>query len=273
MIAIIATIVIYAVDKQVREECKIFTPIDSMYALKYNYGEKLYLVVIGFGFVFMIFNTIFAILLFFVKDVNKYGVKFECLSVSIMILIFNVVNIILQKNATVKSVLFENNKNPRRGFLDIYEKTKGGKMLFTINLTYMFFSSIILPIIHYYISKRTRNANFQDPMNSIQYFNKVLNTPSLVNELREIAIKEFSVENVLFWENYQILQKMVCRYHLEYKKAKELCDENIVKEYDFENYYFQQLQNYSDNSFDDCSYDPNMPIPKEILPYFKSFYH
>jgi len=76
---------------------------------------------------------------------------------------------------------------------------------------------------------------------------------------------------------------MVFRYQQEYKKAKELCDENIITQYDFENYYFQQLHNNfstkynessnSENFMENYNYDPNMLIPKEILPYFISFYH
>jgi len=109
-------------------------------------------------------------------------------------------------------------------------------------------------------------------MNSLQYFYKVLNTPALINELKKIAIKEFSVENVLFWENYQLLKKMVYCYQLEYNKAIEMGDERLVSQYDFEGYY-QQIQNYSTSSQDNYVYDPSMLIPKEIMPYYMSFYH
>ncbi|ORX43449.1 hypothetical protein BCR36DRAFT_373946, partial [Piromyces finnis] len=112
------------------------------------------------------------------------------------------------------------------------------------------------------------------PMSSIQYFYKVLNTPALVNELRDIAIKEFSVENVLFWDNYQLLQKMVYRYQIEYEKAKEMNDERYITQYDFEGYYQQQMMSTQPTqSMDSYSYDPNMAIPKEIMPYFTSFYY
>jgi len=110
-------------------------------------------------------------------------------------------------------------------------------------------------------------------MSSIQYFYKVLNTPSLVNELRDIAIKEFCVENVLFWENYQILQTMAYRYQIELKKAQEQGDARILTQYDFEGYYQKQVQSFSVSSMDDYSYDPNTPVPKEILPYYTSFYY
>jgi len=109
-------------------------------------------------------------------------------------------------------------------------------------------------------------------MSSIQFFYKVLNTPALVHELRDIAIKEFSVENVLFWENYQILQSMVYRYQLEYNKAKEMGDERLVSQYDFESFYQKQTQSYSLSSISNYTYDPNMAVPEEILPYYTSFY-
>jgi len=79
-----------------------------------------------------------------------------------MTLAFNIINIILQKNATIKSTYFDINENIRRGFLVIYEKTKGGKMFFSFNLMYMFFTSIILPVIHYYRNKLSKNIYFQD---------------------------------------------------------------------------------------------------------------
>ena len=108
----------------------------------------------------------------------------------------------------------------------------------------------------------------------MQYFYKVLNSPPLVEELKSIAIKEFSVENVLFWENYQVLQKMVYRYQIEYRKAKELGDERIVGQYNFDEYYQQVQQNYQTSaSMDGYSYDPNMFVPKEIMKYYMYFYH
>jgi len=113
-------------------------------------------------------------------------------------------------------------------------------------------------------------------MSSIQYFYKILNNPSLVEELRDIAVKEFSVENVLFWENYQILQKMVYQYQTEYARAKELGDEKmidqILSQYDFEGYYKEQIRNYAYLKMNVFTYDPNMRVPKEILQYYTSFY-
>jgi len=106
----------------------------------------------------------------------------------------------------------------------------------------------------------------------MQYFYKVLNSPPLVEELKSIAIKEFSVENVLFWENYQVLQKMVYRYQIELKKAERIGNPMLISQYDFDNYYHQQIQSFSVSSMDDYSYDPYFPVPREILPYYQIFY-
>lgn len=48
---------------------------------------------------------------------------------------------------------------------------------------------------------------------SIEYFYKLINDPTVVEELKEVAISEFSVENVLFWESYRELMKLT-----KYKK-------------------------------------------------------
>ena len=94
----------------------------------------------------------------------------------------------------------------------------------------------------------------------------VLNSPNLVEELKEIAIQEFVVENVLFWENYCILQKLVSR-------AKQRQD--IIGESSGSHHQKTLLQDiYSQNSsHDDDSYDPNYPLLPQLVPYFNAFYH
>jgi hypothetical protein len=275
VLATFITLMIYLTNPQMRTECPVMEKQDALVSMKQNKAGKLYAVVAVFGAMYMVFSVIISFLILSVKDVNKYGVKFECLSVSIMIFLIQLINVILQKKASSRNGLFKyNDQLPLRGYLDIYEKTDGGKTFFSIILFYMFFVSITLPIIHYYRNKRIQDAYFQDPTSSPQYFYKVLQTPSLVNELREIAIREFSVENVLFWESYKVLQKMIIRYQAEYQKAKEIGNIESLNQYDFEKYYFQQMQmqSYSDSSLDGVTYDPTMPIPKELMKYFMSFY-
>ncbi|KAG4103055.1 hypothetical protein H8356DRAFT_1031158 [Neocallimastix lanati (nom. inval.)] len=276
LISILATVLIYILGDNMVQKCPFLELKDAMISLKTNQGRELFVVVQIYGFIYTVLSIINSILLLFIKDASKYGAKFECLSVSILITISNIINIILQINASSRVDLYRENeieKTPRKIFLNLFEITKGGKMLFTIVSIYMLFASITLPVIQYYKAKSFSREIFNDPMSSIQYFYKVLNSNSLIAELRDIAVQEFSVENVLFWENYQILQKMVYRYQLEYKKAKEMGDERIVSQYDFESYYQQQLQSFSSSSMEDYSYDPNMEVPKEILPYYTSFYH
>jgi len=101
----------------------------------------------------------------------------------------------------------------------------------------------------------------------------VLNTPSLVYQLRNIAIKEFSVENVLFWENYNVLKSLVTRYFIEYKKAEEMGNVDLLEQYDFDGYYHQQIQSYSRSSLDSYSYDSKIQVPKKIVPYYDRFYN
>jgi len=175
--------------------------------------------------------------------------------------------------ALVNGVLSKENDYKKPNILYIiFDYTKGGRVLFCIITMYMIFSSIVLPCIKCYKSKREKNRYFHEPTSSIQYFYKVLNSPPLIEELKTIAIKEYSVENVLFWENYQVLQKMIYRYQIEFKKAERIGNPRLISQYDFEGYYQQQMQTFSVSSMDDYSYDPNMPVPREIMPYYINFY-
>jgi len=248
---------------------------DTLKGLKNNANEELFKLAPTLGKFYIILSVIITIALLFVKDANKYGVKFECLSISIMLILFSVINTILQIQATQGKNDQNFDKHPPRFFLNLFELTKGGKILFNILYVYILFVSITLPVIKYYKSKKERNKYFQEPMSSIQYFYKVLNSSLLINELRTIAIQEFSVENVLFWENYQVLQKLVYRYQVEFNKAKAIGNEDMINQYDFESYYIQQMQSFSSNSTptNDYSYEPTLLIPKEILPFYTSFYH
>lgn len=73
-----------------------------------------------------------------------------------MIIISNILNIILQKGASEGSVFKSRKDMHLRFYLYFFDKTKGGKMLFTFVTAYMFFASITLPIIQFF---RARNKN------------------------------------------------------------------------------------------------------------------
>jgi len=267
----IALIVTIAVSIKERENCPFFKGEDALLSLKDNKLEDAFIIVRTFGRIYMIVSLIMTIILCFVKDANTFGVKFECLSVSAMIFIFSLINMILQINVSDDST-----NNHRKFFLDIFEITKGGKILFTIVSIYILFTSITLPVIKYYSAKKNKSKNANDIKSSREYFYKVLNTPSLVYQLRDIAIKEFSVENVLFWENYNVLKSLVTRYFVEYKKAEEMGNVELIEQYDFDGYYHQQIQSYSSysrSSLDGYSYDSKVYVPKKIIPYYDRFYN
>jgi len=253
--------------------CNFVDLSDALIGLKNNRDSYFYEVVQICGRIYAVLGIITTICFFFVKDANKYGIKFECISTSLIITIFGPLNGILQNYATTSNGN-ELNKSHKRFFLDLFDITKGGKIFFTIVAVYILSTSIVLPLVHCYRSLKEKDKYIQEIINTIQYFYKVLSTPGLLNELRDIAIKEFSVENVLFWENYLVLQKMIHRYKIEYNKAKEMGDEKIISQYDFEYYYRQQLGSINTtSSIEGSSYDPSMTIPKQLLPYYTSFYY
>jgi len=279
VILIFSIFVAYKLDDEARKQCTFTDINDILIGLKNNHGS-IFFKIIGINTViYTILTIVVVIFLFKVKDVNKYGLKFECISVSILIIIVSVINVFLQNNASENSYYnsAENKKKyPYKIILLIYEYTKGGRMFFTIILVYMFLSSITLPIIHYCLARRIKSNYLNNSMKSMEYFYNILNTPTLVNDLRDIAIKYYCVEIVLFWENYQVLQLMIYRYQVEYNKAMDKGDENLVSQYNFDEYYEHQMQSLSASSIEEAdrnrSYDPNMIVPKEILPYYLTFY-
>jgi len=268
LISFILTIIIHI---RMNDHCSFTEKGDAMLSLKKNEGRPLFIIVQVCGGVYTFLSFVMTILLSFVKDANAFGVKFECLSTCVLIFIANVINVILQVNASIDYDV--NTNNHRRMYLDLFESTKGGKMLFTVVSIYMLFTSITLPLIHYRKSRKNNRKFNEAELNSKEIFNKVLNTPALLNELRNISIKEFSAENVLFWENYQVLQKLNYRYYCEYKKAEEMGDTRLINDYDFESFYQEQLQSYTTTAMDNYSYNPEAQVPKELIPYYERFYN
>ncbi len=65
---------------------------------------------------------------------------------------------------------------------------------------------------------------------------------------------------------------MIYCYQVELKRAEKIGNPTLVSQYDFEGYYQQQVQSFTSFTIGENSYDPNLPIPKELLPYYKLFY-
>jgi len=269
LITTIVTIVIYNLNTKLHDNCSLTHPTDAMLQIKDERINVIFGVIAASGIIMMILNVINAITLCFIKDSTKYGIRFECICLSIMIIFFNFISVAFRANTTD---LKGKEKKPVRFLLDLYNVTKGGEMVFSFISFYIFLVFIPLPIKYYYKAKSLKDRNEQDPMSSLQFFYKVLNTPSLVNELRNIAVKEFSVENVLFWENYKILQEKSKNFQMFYNS--EYPSIRPSNQYNFDYYYYQlQQRNYAPEFLNRGVYDPNMPIPKELFSLYISFYH
>jgi len=111
LLAFIATLIIYICVPTIKEECPITGREDALIKIKNNDGKELFYVVMFYSGLYMIFCIIISIALFYVKDVNKYGVKFECLTISILIVIFNIINILLQKGASSGGFFTQNGRH------------------------------------------------------------------------------------------------------------------------------------------------------------------
>jgi len=270
LITTIITIVIYNVNDDLSDHCPLTTPTDTLVQIKDDEVNILLGVIAVSSAVMMILNIVNAITLCFIKDSSKYGIRFECISVSILIVIVNSLSMVFRSQAEADE---KNNKMPTRFILNLYNVTKGGEMMFASVSFYIFLIFIPIPIRHYFKAKSLKNRYFQDPMSSLHFFYKVLNTPSLVNELRNIAVKEFSVENVLFWENYKVLQEKSKNYQLYYNREYPSIRPDHQCNFDY--YYYQlQQRNYAPDFLSDRgAYNPNLPIPKELFSYYISFYH
>ncbi|KAL6609016.1 hypothetical protein LY90DRAFT_506715 [Neocallimastix californiae] len=237
--------------------CSFIKLEDAMLDLKHNKSRRLFSVFQIFNGLSMIFSFILALLLAPIKDTNILGAKFECFTTCILILVVNFLHIFLQRRASDHALL-DYSKNPRRMYLNLYEITKGGRMLFVVVSIYMLFASITLPVIYFYKAKKAHKKFIENDLTSKKLFNKVLNTPSLVHDLRSIALKEFSVENVLFWENYQDLQNMNYLNFIDYNKSEESREESGL----LNQFYYEYMdepkhkQFYSTSSMNNYDYNP-----------------
>jgi len=88
--------------------------------------------------------------------------KFECFTVSILIIIAYAISVFFQCVASGGHEFDIVKYRPPRFILTIFNYTKGGKMFYTTVIIYMIFLSITLPVIQYYKNKAFKNKYFQD---------------------------------------------------------------------------------------------------------------
>ncbi|OUM68013.1 hypothetical protein PIROE2DRAFT_4435 [Piromyces sp. E2] len=220
-----------------------------------------------FVFVCVIITVIF--LTTEIKDSKRFGIKFDCISSAIITIIIGSVYFILRWTMD-KVIYFENDEEDNKDFRvylkQFYLRTKQGLIFFVILGIYIHLTSVVIPLIQCIFTERTNRKYENKPINELQYFYKVLKQPELVEELKEIAIQEFSVENILFWENYCLLRNLVVKVTKHHKEVGGTVD----------NYNLFSLQDimYTENSMSsDGSYDANYPLLPQLVPYYNSFYY
>ncbi|ORX79731.1 hypothetical protein BCR32DRAFT_269313 [Anaeromyces robustus] len=85
--------------------------------------------------------------------------------------------------------------------------TNDGVAFFVFQELFSFIIIMSVPFIEI-ISDKRKYRDIQEEEMSIEYFYKLINDPIIIEELKEVAISEFSIENVLFWEAYRELMKL-----------------------------------------------------------------
>jgi len=229
----------------------------SMFMLPMYFGIIFTVMCISIVVIFSVSN---------IKDDQKFGIKFDCFSNAIVSTIAEVIYtffmVLKGKN------YFVNNKDSIISLL--FENTKEGILIFIIIGFYLHLTSVIIPLYKCIKAERLDKYYENEPTNTMQYFYKILNSPNLVEELKAIAIQEFVVENVLFWENYCILQKLVIRAKQKQNIGEGDSSSNSHHgKFSLQDIYSQN----SGNSHDEESYDPNYPLLPQLVPYYNAFYH
>ncbi|OUM67489.1 hypothetical protein PIROE2DRAFT_5012 [Piromyces sp. E2] len=245
-----------------------YTNIDSSHVKrqeKSKYGTKqmqdMFMIPIVIGIIFIIVNSIIIIIFSFtkIKDDQRLGIKFDCYSNAIIHIIAEIFYFILKRDY---------GKDTPQYIQDLRVLTKDGIYIFVICGIYLHFTSVIIPLIKCFKAERLDKKYANEPTNTMQYFYKILNSPNLVEELKAIAIQDFVVENVLFWENYCILQKLVIRA----KQKQEIIGESSSSSH-HQKFSLQDITTSNSGSHDEESYDPNYPLLPQLVPYYNAFYH
>ncbi|KAG4084634.1 hypothetical protein H8356DRAFT_1088630 [Neocallimastix lanati (nom. inval.)] len=226
----------------------------NAYEILMGSPSSMFMLPMYIGMIFSVFCLIIVLVFTFtdIKDDQRFD--------QVIYIIFFIVK---------QSGYFYINKNSF--FTTLFNTTKEGILLFVINGFYLHFTSVIIPLCKCISAERLDKQYENEPTNTIQYFLKILNSPNLVEELKSIAIQEFVVENILFWENYCILQKLVTKakhkqFNGEFESSGSSDHHGKLLTQDI---YSQN----SGNSHDEESYDPNYPLLPQLVPYFNAFYH
>jgi len=224
------------------------------------------------GSIFSVINILIALKFTFsdIRDDQRFGIKFDCFSNSVISIIARVIYTIMSYK--FRKIVENNSFSENQGFLKFYAITKNGLIFFIFIGFYIHTTSIIIPLYKCIKAERMNKRYINEPTNTMEYFYKILNSPNLLEELKTIAIQEFSVENILFWENYCILRKYAIRI-----SKKQNCNTSFSNyKYDEINnsyYCLQDTYSHSSSSQDDANYNPSFPLVSQLKPYYNSFYN
>jgi len=125
-----------------------------------------------------------------IKDNEIFGIKFEVICSFITSLIVMIITIIM--NVTNNRFLME--------------ITHSGSYLYIIQTFICHFASVTIPVIASFVEENKFKK--QSKVLSLTEFSKLLYKKSVINDLKIIAVNDFCVENILFWETYIKLKEL-----------------------------------------------------------------
>jgi len=208
-----------------------------------------------------------------IKDSKTFGIKFDCLSSAIISIMVGVVYFFFkfQMETIMNGVKPKTEEKTIFTKQQMYLRTKQGIIFFVIIGVFIQLTSVIIPLIQCVFTEHMNKKYESEPINELQYFYKVIKQPELVEELKAIAIQEFCVENVLFWENYCLLHKLVTRVTKHHKEVGGTIDNYDL--FSLQDIMYNENSTFSIEQQSDGSYDPEYPLLPQLVPYFNSFYY
>jgi len=208
-----------------------------------------------------------------IKDSKTFGIKFDCFSSAIISIMVGIVYFFFkfQTSSIVNNIVGFGQEKQLFTRQQMYLRTKQGIIFFVIIGVYIQLTSVIIPLIQCVFTDHMNKKYENEPINELQYFYKVLKQPELVEELKGIAIQEFCVENILFWENYLLLHTLVKRVTKHHKEVGGNIDSYDL--FSLQDIMYSENSTFSLSQQTDESYDPSYPLLPQLVPYFNSFYY
>ncbi|ORX77345.1 hypothetical protein BCR32DRAFT_248011 [Anaeromyces robustus] len=153
--------------------------------------------------------------------------------------------------------------------------TKNGIILFVFVDFFIQLTSVIIPLIKCIQEEKSNKKNQNTRVNTIEYFYKILESPIFMEELKNIAVQEFVVQDILFWENYCTLHKITARSIIKFEERNSIYSNNNNYNYnDNHHHHHYSHRNSSHSSIESGHiYIPYYPILPELLPYYYAFCH